>query len=240
MNKLVLAGAIAAVSVIGTSDADASSVKFYLGSSFGYSDEPDGKPDCGGPTGGPKVAYCDAHGMDMTIKAYTMDQDTGKLGYQINVADLYHNGFGSYSNDKYDSSHTDGWGTDEGLVLHFDHAVKLTKLGFSHVDKNDDVMVAAMSDVDYAPSEMFTYDLHADGTNSKGGYNGNSKWEWISLPHMVSDMFLVGTTDWKDDWGLKYVYVEKIDPVPLPAAGWMLIAGMGGLAAMKRRSKKKS
>ena len=26
-------------------------------------------------------------------------------------------------------------------------------------------------------------------------------------------------------------------PVPLPAAGWMLIAGLGGLVAMKRRKK---
>lgn len=32
----------------------------------------------------------------------------------------------------------------------------------------------------------------------------------------------------------------KVSAVPLPAAGWMLIAGMGGLAAMKRRAKKKA
>ncbi len=28
-----------------------------------------------------------------------------------------------------------------------------------------------------------------------------------------------------------------VDPVPLPAAGWMLIAGLGGMAAMRRRKK---
>ena len=36
-------------------------------------------------------------------------------------------------------------------------------------------------------------------------------------------------------------HFSKIDttttPVPLPAAGWMLIAGVGGLAAMRRRKK---
>ena len=34
--------------------------------------------------------------------------------------------------------------------------------------------------------------------------------------------------------------VIDVQPVPLPAAGWMLIAGVGGLGAMKRRAKKKA
>jgi len=29
----------------------------------------------------------------------------------------------------------------------------------------------------------------------------------------------------------------EVSPVPLPAAGWMLLAGLGGIAAMKRRKK---
>jgi|SRR6056297_35897 len=32
--------------------------------------------------------------------------------------------------------------------------------------------------------------------------------------------------------------VEDLTPVPLPAAGWMLLAGVGGLVAMKRRKAK--
>jgi hypothetical protein len=30
---------------------------------------------------------------------------------------------------------------------------------------------------------------------------------------------------------------EHVPPIPLPAAGWMLITGIGGLVAMKRRQK---
>jgi hypothetical protein len=31
--------------------------------------------------------------------------------------------------------------------------------------------------------------------------------------------------------------VEQISPVPLPAAGWMLLAGIGGMAALRRRAR---
>lgn len=43
--------------------------------------------------------------------------------------------------------------------------------------------------------------------------------------------------------GAKFVgndIVADIAPVPLPAAGWLLIAGVGGLGAMSRRRKKKA
>jgi len=33
------------------------------------------------------------------------------------------------------------------------------------------------------------------------------------------------------------VSIPTMAPVPLPAAGWMLLAGFGGMAAMKRRKK---
>eukprot|EP00326_Haptolina_ericina_P003742 CAMPEP_0181218444 /NCGR_PEP_ID=MMETSP1096-20121128/27700_1 /TAXON_ID=156174 ORGANISM="Chrysochromulina ericina, Strain CCMP281" /NCGR_SAMPLE_ID=MMETSP1096 /ASSEMBLY_ACC=CAM_ASM_000453 /LENGTH=202 /DNA_ID=CAMNT_0023310667 /DNA_START=115 /DNA_END=723 /DNA_ORIENTATION=+ len=37
-----------------------------------------------------------------------------------------------------------------------------------------------------------------------------------------------------------YTEFGQLTTVPLPAAGWMLIAGVGGLGAMKRRAKKKA
>jgi hypothetical protein len=30
---------------------------------------------------------------------------------------------------------------------------------------------------------------------------------------------------------------EQVSAVPLPAAGWMLLAGLGGIAVMRRRAK---
>jgi hypothetical protein len=31
--------------------------------------------------------------------------------------------------------------------------------------------------------------------------------------------------------------ISNVAPVPLPAAGWMLLAGLGGMAALRRRQK---
>lgn len=49
----------------------------------------------------------------------------------------------------------------------------------------------------------------------------------------VSEAILIASYSLLDDGG------ENPSPVPLPAAGWMLIAGVGGLAALKRRKKRR-
>ncbi len=44
-----------------------------------------------------------------------------------------------------------------------------------------------------------------------------------------------------DDQALSHMTIAyvpgTVDPIPLPAAGWLLLGGLGGLAAMKRRRK---
>lgn len=41
-----------------------------------------------------------------------------------------------------------------------------------------------------------------------------------------------------DDWGLNFVEITDpvaVSPIPLPAAGWMMLAGLAGLARLARR-----
>jgi hypothetical protein len=54
--------------------------------------------------------------------------------------------------------------------------------------------------------------------------------------------FLVDTTagTWTSSRGLSHAsiyYIDGMPAVPLPAAGWMLLAGVGGLVAVRRRRK---
>jgi hypothetical protein len=59
-----------------------------------------------------------------------------------------------------------------------------------------------------------------------------------------SNAFVLQTTNFIDFEGaVKRKLIAEIggttpDPIPLPAAGWLLIAGMGGLAALRRRQTK--
>jgi hypothetical protein len=54
-------------------------------------------------------------------------------------------------------------------------------------------------------------------------------------------IFAVGLQDKSDELrvaGIKFSYeVDNPPVIPLPAAGWLLIAGVGGLAALKRKKR---
>ncbi|MEL6960228.1 MAG: NF038132 family protein [Pseudomonadota bacterium] len=80
------------------------------------------------------------------------------------------------------------------------------------------------------------------------GYTG-----WVKSTYTIQNAgtynFTFGVTNWSDNAfdsafaiaGLKVDGTVIIDPnpstVPLPAAGWMLLAGLGGMAALGRRRK---
>lgn len=236
MRNLFLAAAVASASVLSAGSVSAAPVSFYMGTT----DNQLYTPSCAAPSGYPKVSHCESHGLKMDVKGHTVDQSTYTPGRQLHTKSLGHNGLGVKAGWWDLDPKIDGnWLTpDESMVLHFHHEVRLTKLGFSHVGKHDKVMVGVLKDMSSAASG-YEYHLQSDGKGANGQDNGHSPWKWLSWSGEDKNMlrgtsFLVSTTNKWDSYGLKHVHAEK---VPLPAAGWMLIAAVGGLAAMKRRAR---
>lgn len=69
--------------------------------------------------------------------------------------------------------------------------------------------------------------------NGGGAVQSNGAFEYIKLVDATNDEFPGGTTSF-DGFDVDSV---KIAPVPLPAAGGMLLLGMAGMAALRRRNK---
>lgn len=73
--------------------------------------------------------------------------------------------------------------------------------------------------------------------------NSNNGYYLFDVTGHLSGSISVASTDSTDSFFNSISHVSFYDtgddtpPIPLPAAGWMLLAGVGGLAAMRRRRK---
>lgn len=114
-------------------------------------------------------------------------------------------------------------GTSETLTISFDHEVAWNNVRFGRWDHNDDATVRA----DGGFSTWFTHNsglLNLDGYVSRSltitayGSNGDRGCRFCSYGN---DNFTVASID--------------VEAVPLPAAGFLLLGAMGGLAALRRK-----
>jgi hypothetical protein len=126
-----------------------------------------------------------------------------------------------------DGSHTvDGSGWDDFIAITFPQTVFVRQIEFGFTSRKDDFVILTGG-----TSEK----LGEAGTRIYGKYDipsdESTRW-WFA-----TEQFGVGAFDHDDSWKLDTVKVkyEEMAPVPLPAAGWLLIAGLGGLAALRRK-----
>lgn len=130
-------------------------------------------------------------------------------------------------NRPFDSSEVDGsFGNDILLFSFLNTQVALSAIVFENVDNNDDMLF-------YSP-EMSPNSFSSDIFNPILGSNELDEGIFQFEPDFIGTTFGIGAVGSLDNFRVARL---KLTAVPLPAAGWMLLAGVGGLAAMKRRRK---
>ncbi|WP_299674645.1 VPLPA-CTERM sorting domain-containing protein [uncultured Roseobacter sp.] len=137
-----------------------------------------------------------------------------------------------------DSHQVDSRKGDEVIKLSFNKTVTIERLYFSLVDWDDDFAFSVVDGedagafyphVDIVGEGYGYYDFHQDWTGTMFGIGAAN-----STCHKRGKTY--SCDNW-DNFKLKGVKVsyDDISPVPLPAAGWMLIAAIGGMGLMRRR-----
>lgn len=135
-------------------------------------------------------------------------------GYGLGVCSV---GGGSVGCD--DKHFVEGAGSHEFLTFSFAREVTIELIQFKDLGDN-----------------FFDLTL-ADGTDLRDRtYTAAGVFQ--STIDAMGNMFALGAFNWTSGFKVQSITVSYDEPseVPLPAAGWLLIAGLGGLAAMKRRS----
>ena len=119
-----------------------------------------------------------------------------------------------------DDDDVDGSNWDDFLSLAFNVQVRILEVDFGRFGSNDDY-------------RLF-YDLSGDNALGEGDFLTflQNDDPLTNPPLFTDDIFGFAATSSNDEWVLKKI---KVEVIPLPAAGWMLLAGVGGLIALGRR-----
>jgi len=160
---------------------------------------------------------------------------SGGLGI---CSDLRSNSTGTNDSDRCRESHqVDGSGSNEMAVLNFGtRVVQLTSITFasaystgSNGGDQFDLFTFGNGTGAQATGSL----LDRPVTCSGGVCTAN-----LTSFGLVGSIFGVGAYDWDSAFKIRSISFEDAPSVvPLPAAGWALLAGIGALAAVKRRRK---
>ena len=179
---------------------------------------------------GVALDYTSSTGVTLDATGHALTA-VGGIGGALRIGE-YDRGLGITSNDWFDDHQVDGLGTDEIVKLSFGQTVKIDRVYFSYASDSCYVI--------FTCNDSFAFKM-IDGENS-GSYYASTEIEngfsYTFNSEWVGTMFGIGATGHSDEWklkGVKYTYEPSV--VPLPASSLLLLGGLGGLVAMRRRKK---
>ena len=204
------------------------------------------------------LSFGPQNGVSVTAGAYQLDGG-GSDKWSVNSAirlGQYSAGLGACSDlsgsCNSDNHQVDGNG-DEIIMLSFSDvngakSVTLESATFGAVYPNDDFAFGVYSVISQGTGGVPSFFDSHEGLPTGTGPLDLASYVFgdPNIAAQTSSIFGFGATGYNDDYKLYSVTVswdvpdDDMSPVPLPAAAWMLMAGVGGLGALKRRSKKKA
>ncbi len=128
-------------------------------------------------------------------------------------------------NSSGDGSHTvDGAGWNDFVEIRFSQSVTITSVSFGAWESDDDF--------------RWMWDASGNGRIGVGDYiSGNQDDNpFSSFGGQMSNVFGFAAFGDNDDWKLRTVSIDySVSEVPLPAGGILLLTGIGGLIAARRK-----
>ena len=181
--------------------------------------------------------------FDIGFSSFTVDADTfyissnpGGPGFNIALngerdIEITQNveGLGIDNNNGYygyDDGDIDGANDNDILVFAFSKAVRLKKVIFENVDGNDDFVFA---DASASPNAFF-----ADIVNPLAMPDTDGDEGYFDFGGRVVSLFGIGAYEYYDNFRISRIEVAA---VPLPATGLLLLGGLAGIGALRRRKK---
>jgi len=163
----------------------------------------------------------DGIGLTVTAGTFSSGSNPSSIDFSTRRVDRSVGGQGLGVDSSGDAESIDGFAGNDVLVFTFDQEVTIDRIFFGGVDGNDDFAFGDVTGSSFTRIVNFQDVAGSVFTSSFGGDTAGLG-------------FGIGAIGTADNFSIRGL---EVSAVPLPAAGWMLLAGVGGIAAMRRKKK---